>query len=394
MSLLNFRYLNRRRILTLIAILTVTSTLFLVTAYSFLGFYDGFTNYVGEERDIVAVYNTTGKTPFTGVIPIAAENEIEHMRGIVATSAEVIAPCTVEGHSVFVRGVVPQDIANLNALTITQGQNLGINDTYSAMIGQAAAQRLNLKTGGDILVFSVLSQKYVQVQIKGVFQSQSSLNDEVLVPLYTGQWLRGLSYDSVTLIRVKIDTNQTSAQQLYKDISNQNPQPTATPSTSTQTQQQFENLIPLSQTKIIQNIGVEQSQEFMTRYLNRYGISKDTIILLSVMVLVLASGTALAAITLFVKQHANDIDVIRSVGASSKKIKIDLTLRMLFWALIATAVGTVISAVALLFFQATGYFEVLSHTISFQLEPIVIAANFAILVVLVGVNVARSELKG
>ena len=80
-NLINFQYLRRKRILTLIVILTLISTLFSITAYSFLGFYNGFTNYVGEQKNIVAIYSGIGSTPFTGVIPIAAENEIATLIG-------------------------------------------------------------------------------------------------------------------------------------------------------------------------------------------------------------------------------------------------------------------------------------------------------------------------
>ena len=83
----------------------------------------------------------------------------------------------------------------------------------------------------------------------------------------------------------------------------------------------------------------------MTSYLNRYGISKDTLIILSIVVLVFASGTAVCAITLFVRQHNYEIDVIRAIGVSTKKIKVDLSLKMLVWALTATIAGTLLAHV-------------------------------------------------
>ena len=179
----------------------------------------------------------------------------------------------------------------LNPLTITQGSSLSINDTDSAIIGQSVADRLNLKVDDKILANSVLSQNYVQLQIKGIFHSESSLNDEILTPLYAGQWLRGLSYNDVTVIRLKIEPNQTSATQLYRDIDNQTK---TTPSSSTpsptpksQAQKQLEALVPLTQSSLsLGNVGVEESQQFMTSYLDRYGISKDTLIILAIIVLV------------------------------------------------------------------------------------------------------------
>ena len=189
----------------------------------------------------------------------------------------------------------------------------------------------------------MLSQKYVQLQIKGIFHSDSSLNDEILTPLYTGQWLRGLSYNDVTVIRLKIESNQTSATQLYRDIDNQTKtipsSSTPSPTPKSQAQKELEALIPLTQSSLnLGNVGVEESQQFMASYLDRYGISKDTLIILAIIVLLFASGTVICAITLFIRQHELDIDVLRSIGVSTRKIKIDLSLRIFAWSLIATAV--------------------------------------------------------
>lgn len=83
MSLIPFKYLRRQRVLTLIIILTLTSTLFSITAYSFLGFYNGFTDYIGQEKDIIAIYSKVGSTPFTGVVPIIITNQISQLNGVL-----------------------------------------------------------------------------------------------------------------------------------------------------------------------------------------------------------------------------------------------------------------------------------------------------------------------
>lgn len=398
MSLLNFRYLNRKRIVALTVILTLASTLFSITAYSFLGFYNGFTNYVGEDKDIIAVYSKSGSTPYSGVISISLANSMSVLNGVYAVSPETMAPCTVNDQAVFIRGIIPNDLSQLNPLKIVSGQALTINDTDSAIIGQRLSQRLKLKTGDEFLAFSVLSKTYVELQVKGIFQSDSSLNDEALVPLYVGQWLRGLSYNEATLIRAKINPSQTNANQVYWQITNQvsEPSTSASPSSSpkNQFQEEFGALIPLTPTYInIMDIGVEQSQQFMQSYLDRFGVSKDALIILSAIVLVFASGTATVAISLFVKQHSNEISILRSIGVSARKVKMDLTIRMVLWAFIATLTGTAVSALVIFLFQGLGYLQVLSHSIIFQLDPLIIFANFALLSVLIGISIVRTELK-
>lgn len=383
--------------LTLTVVLTLTSVLFSVTAYSFLGFYNGFTGYVGEGKDVIAIYSRAGSTPFTGIVQIGLTNKLGSIDGVLAVSPEIIAPCTINHQSVFIRGIIPQELTKLNPLKIETGHALNITDTNSALIGKSLADRLHVKTADKILAFGVLSQRYVELQVKGVFQSDSSLNDEVLVPLYVGQWLRGINYDDATIIRAKINPAQTTANQIYQQIANQTTPPSAatpSPTPKSETQRELEALIPHAPENLnFGNIGIEQSQQFMQNYLDRYGISKDTLIVLSVVVLVFASGTATCALTLFVKQHSSDIEILRSIGVSAWKVKADLTLRVVTYALIATILGTVISAAVITVFQKIGYLQVLSHTITFQLDPLIIVANFALFCVLIGVNIARLELK-
>jgi len=66
---------------------------------------------------------------------------------------------------------------------------------------------------------------------------------------------------------------------------------------------------------------------------------------------------------------------------------------MITWALIATALGTLLSAAFITVFQKLGYLQVLSHTITFQIDPLIIVANFILLSALIGANIIRMELK-
>ena len=400
MSLLHFNYLRRKNLVFLTVILTLTSTLFSVTAYSFLGFYNGFTSYVGSGKDVVAVYSNLGSTPFTGTIPISLTRQINSLNGVIATSPEVIAPTTINGQAVFIRGILPQSLPQLDPIVVVKGEDLKLTDTNRAIVGRTLAQRLNLKVGDQLLVFSVFSERYVQLVVKGVFQSESSLNDEALVPIYVGQWLRGLNYDYVTLVRAKIDPAQTSINQINQQLANQTrsiqTSASPTPPPQTEAQRELEALLPIAESQPnfnLSSLGVEPSQDFMQNYLNRYGISKDTLLVLSVVVLVFASATAVCAVTLFVKQHGTDIETLEALGLSSKKIKLDLLARMIPLSLIATLIGTLVSALVLVCFESAGYLQVLSHTLSFQLDPLIAAANFGLLSVLMAVNIARMELK-
>lgn len=394
MSLRGFKYLHKRRILTLTVILTLTSMIFSITAFSFLSFYSGFSNYVGEETDVAAIYGTTGSTPLTGIVPIYFVDQISAVNGVLASSPEVIAPCVIKDQSVFVRGVFPQEISKINNIALIEGDPLELSDLDSTIIGKSLSERLNLKVNDSILAFGVITGKYATLRVQGIFESGSTIDDEALVPLYCGQWLRGYNYNQASLIRVKMDLNQVNINTLYQVIAKEisepaSPQPNAT---KTETQRQLEALIPFSRINFnLDDIGIQESQSFLKNYLNQYGVSKDTLLVISMVVFAFASGTAAGTLTLFMNQHKHEIGVLRSIGASAKKVKTDMLIKTLPWSIIASILGTALGAVVIFVFQKVGYLQVLSHSVVFQLDPLIVAANFALLLAIVFIGIARSK---
>jgi len=162
------------------------------------------------------------------------------------------------------------------------------------------------------------------------------------------------------------------------------------PSKDSQAKRQLEVLVPLVQANIdVGSIDLAESQEFMQSYLGRFGVSKDVLIVLSLAVLVFASGTAVSAVNLFVRQHSSDFETLRCIGVSHRKLRFDLFVRLVVLALVATVLGTLFSGVFILVFQKLGYLLVLSHTVGFGVEPLVVVANFGLLSVLIGVAVWR-----
>ena len=234
MKLLGFKYLKLQRILTLTIILTFSSMLFLMTAFSLLGFYRGLTSYLGEGEDIVAVYDRRSRTPFTGLVPAYLADKISALNGVLACSPEAIVPCIVKGKSVFLRGIIPEDFTKLNQLTIIEGGMLELNDLDSALIGKNAAERLRINLNDRILVLGVLRDRYIELQVKGIFQSYSCMDDEILAPLHVGQWLRGTDYGHVTLIRVKIDRNIISPSEILGEIAEEASESSSAPKPSGQ----------------------------------------------------------------------------------------------------------------------------------------------------------------
>jgi len=388
-----FKYLRSQRILTLALILTLASMLFSITAFSFLGFYKGFNAYLGEGKDIVAIYEKRSRTPFTGAVPTHLAERIRPINGVLASSPEVIAPCVVKSESIFIRGIVPEDFSKLNPLTIVEGYMLELTDVNLAIVGKGLAERLDLKTGDKVLVLGVLVDRYLELLIKGIYESQSTMDDEALVPLYVGQWLRGIDYGHVTLIRVKIAKDQLSSSALLNVIAKEASKPAQT-SPGEEEEKQAERIIPTVKTSFnLEDIGIEEAQSFMRRYLDRYGVTKEALLILSIMVFILTSASVASACATLLQQHKREIGVLRSLGASKKTIKLDLLVKVLSWSLAASAAGITLATATLMAIEGSGYLQVLSHRILFQLDPLIIALNFILVSLLVAISITRSDME-
>jgi len=391
MRLIGFRYLRRQRILTLASILTLTSMLFSITAFSFLGFYNGFNAYLGEGEDIVAIYDSGSRTPFSGLVPMYLAERMSLVDGVSASSPEVIAPGVIKDESIFIRGIVPEQFSKLNTLTIVEGDMLDLADVNFAIVGKRLCERLSLKFGDKVPVLGVFAEQYLEIQIKGIFESHSTMDDEVLVPLYVGQWLRAVDYSCVTVIRVKIDKGEASPNKLYEEIAKE----ASEPSTSEgEGENLTEGITPVAKMSFrIEDVGVEEAQKFMKSHLDRYGVTKETLLILSIVIFIFASASATSASTTLIHQHKHEIEILRSVGASDKTIKADLLVKVFVWSLVSSALGIILATATLMAFERVGYLQVLSHRILFQLDPLAVSLSFTLISLLVGISITRSAVK-
>lgn len=83
-----------------------------------------------------------------------------------------------------------------------------------------------------MLVLGVLSDRYLKLQVKGIFISHTPMDDEILAPLYVGRWLRGTDYGHVTLIRFKIDRDAITPSRIFEEIAKEASEPSPPPSTT------------------------------------------------------------------------------------------------------------------------------------------------------------------
>jgi len=390
MKIIGFNYLQKQHFLTLTIILILASALFSITALGFISIYRSLNNYLGEGENIITIYDRKSRTPFTGLVPTYLAERINSINGVLASSPEVVMPCIVKGKSIFLRGVVPDELYQLNPLTILEGETLQLNDTNSAMVGKSLSNELNLVPNDKIIVLGALSEQYIELEIKGIYESNTALDDEVIAPLYVGQWLRKTDYGHVTLIRVKIDRSKVSPSQIYETLVQEAETPTPSPSNETKPSP-LQQMIPFSRaTYTPENLGVKETQEFMKTYLDRYGMTRETLLILSAAVFIFATATIFASSHTLIRQHKPEITVLRSLGASAKTLKLDLVIKAIPLSVAASLAGILIATVALLILQEVGQPQVLSHRVQFQPDLLLLALNTILVTLIVVLAIIHS----
>jgi putative ABC transport system permease protein len=259
------------------------------------------------------------------------------------------------------------------------------------MLGQTLAKKVRLKPSDIILIQGVLSDRCLELQVKGIYRSNSAMDDEALAPIYVGQWLRGADYDHVTLVRVKIDKTVTGLKEILEELAK-----ASEPGSSEQDEQgpPEQSVIPEVKAYFrIEDLGVEDAQKFMKGYLDRYGITREALLIISMMVFLLSSASIAMASKTLVNQHREEIGILRSIGASKTTVKKDILAKLLLWSLVASAIGILLGAAVLHFVEMEGYWQILSHTVTLQLDPIIIIADFILVSLLVALSILGLDLE-
>ncbi len=188
----------------LVTMVTVAA-LFSSTAALLSATYSSELVYTGSDARVLVIGSGTAKTAATSTVPLYLSEIVRAMPGVEAVSPEAAALCLLDGERlVVVRGIVPEDFSAMTRLDLTEGRLLTVDDTYSALIGWRLAERAGAGVGSEILLVSTISDRWVRVTVVGVFKSATPMDDELIVPLWVGQWLRGVHYSLVSFIRVRM----------------------------------------------------------------------------------------------------------------------------------------------------------------------------------------------
>ncbi len=101
----------------------------------------------------------------------------------------------------------------------------------------------------------------------------------------------------------------------------------------------------------------------MKSYLDRYGVTEEALLTLSVTVFLFSSATVPAASETILDQHKGEVNILRSLDASRKLLKGDI-LKLLPWSLIASSIEDALPIAVLRIAQGYDLLQALSHTVT------------------------------
>ena len=201
--MLGMRVWPLRACLGFFVTMLAAAALFSATAALIEGVYSSELVYTGRDEGVITIGWSGAKTLATGTVPLYLVEILKAMPGVEAVSPEAAAVCLLDGREpVMARGVLPREFLSTARIRVSEGEYFSEDMPHSALVGRRLAKRAGISVGDEILLVSALSDRSVTLRVVGIFESGTPLEDELLTPLWVGQWLRGLPYSRVSFVRV------------------------------------------------------------------------------------------------------------------------------------------------------------------------------------------------
>ena len=354
--------LNIRKLIPLFLALIIVSAVVSFTAFTFTGFYKTALSLVGDGGGVLIVYSESAKTPQTSIISLSAYDKLKILDGVEALSPEVVAVALAGESPVIVRGIDLELFSSFYDLQPVKGALL-LNHSDQALAGSRLATRLNLRPGDRLILRSVFSNSFLEVRIVGIFESKSTLDDELLVPIYAAQWLRGLPRDAISMLRVKVDPSKLTRNNLLTYLSGE--------------KKEFrEKSTPILESKLMRLLTVprarkyaagyvvEDPEESMKGFLER-GVRINEVMIWGILaVIIFGSAFTIYLIhSLILASGSKELTIIRSLGASIRRLIISITFFTALASLISSVIGLALGALLSEMFSGLGVIILGSYSV-------------------------------
>ncbi len=331
------RALSKR---TFILVVLVTLSIAFMFAEVFLtvnGLYESLREVIVTERErVVTLSSASAFTPFTGLIRGDLAEKAERVKGVEGVLSEVVLPVLVNGSIAILRGVEVADFEEVIGVRLVSGGWLNDSCLTCAWVGVEAAEVLGVEVGDLLVVQPLFTARPFEVRVVGVVRCGKPYDGEVIVPLVLARVVRGAGPGAVSIVRVKISPG-TSPEDLYSELEVEPASRKALPTYIVE-----KVVAGLSYAPGKTALG--SPREITDMYLSRLGLSYDTLLALSMVVLALLSyGSYVLGMTV-VAMNRNTLAVLREIGVSKRSLALRLAVILIPLEVLSVLLGFLVAA--------------------------------------------------
>ncbi|HUK74164.1 MAG TPA: ABC transporter permease [Nitrososphaerales archaeon] len=316
---------SKRAIASLVSILVVSAASFAVTSSILLSVQNTATGLLGESGSTIVVDQANSRAPFLGTLPVGLVNLLAPVQGVAVVSPEVFAPATLADQPIMVRGVNPASFMELQRPTIVEGAAIAANDTDMAMVGRLLAAELGIHPGSELVLYGGVRATFAEMGVEGVFSTGTPLDNEVVVPLWAGDWLRGVSYGVISIVRIGVapqDSPSAVAARVQGVIASNSSASLAVQGPPAST------FLPVSSgvTSFAGHDVVASPDASASFFSKTVGLSQENVLLISSLVFLSMSVAIVCALQEAVFRSRNELGTLRTIGMSSRNLSVNIVL--------------------------------------------------------------------
>jgi len=151
--------------------------------------------------DTLLVYSPGSTLVYTGLVPVEVAGILLNESSGIRVSPEVVAPVMLGDKVFFTRGVYPGSLNETVSIEVTSG--VYSVKPLNAIVGYRLSARAGIKPGDVVCPVSLFNGRVLCFNVTGVFRSSTLLDDELVVYIDDARYLRGVSSNQVSFVRVK-----------------------------------------------------------------------------------------------------------------------------------------------------------------------------------------------
>ncbi|MFW9990525.1 MAG: ABC transporter permease [Candidatus Odinarchaeota archaeon] len=183
--------------------------------------------FLGESDNVLVIADRTASTPVTGIVPEYIVKNLELLPGVVTCSSEILTIGIVNSRQnkvAIIRGVDPDIFRAIDNPRVIEGKWLSTSsdgETTGLVAGKKIFDFLNLQLGDELVVSSTVEETTLLFKICGVIETNTPLDEELIIPLYPAKILAGRQQYETTLIRVLYDDTIISKSAILRIVNSE-----------------------------------------------------------------------------------------------------------------------------------------------------------------------------